>query len=123
MDEARAHPAAAEEPPPGAHRRGRSPFRAAAQDPLHERIIPVSARIPEYRPTTGRRDLLAGFTVAALALPSGMAYAEVAGLSPVYGLYALLLPTVLYTFLDRFHPTVRAAVAACLEQDESGPEA
>ena len=71
----------------------------AAQDPLHERVIPVSAQIPEYRPNTGRRDLLAGLTVAALALPSAMAYAEVAGLSPVYGLYALLLPTVLYTFL------------------------
>ncbi|MGZ4401670.1 MAG: SulP family inorganic anion transporter, partial [Gaiellaceae bacterium] len=39
-----------------------------------------------------------GLTVAALALPSAMAYAEVAGLSPVNGLYALLLPTVLYTF-------------------------
>jgi high affinity sulfate transporter 1 len=34
--------------------------------------------------------------VAALALPSGMAYAEVAGLSPVVGLYALLLPLVAY---------------------------
>ena len=31
-------------------------------------------------------------TVAALALPAAMAYAEVAGLSPVNGLYALLLP-------------------------------
>jgi SulP family sulfate permease len=37
--------------------------------------------------------------VAALALPSGMAYAELAGLSPVAGLYALLLPTVAYTLL------------------------
>jgi high affinity sulfate transporter 1 len=35
-------------------------------------------------------------TVAALAIPSGMAYAEVAGLSPVAGLYALLLPVVAY---------------------------
>jgi hypothetical protein len=35
-------------------------------------------------------------TVAALALPAAMAYAEVAGLSPVSGLYALLLPTVAF---------------------------
>ena len=90
---------AGEGPPPSAYRRGRSPFRARAQDPLHERVVPVSAQIPEYRPNTARRDLLAGLTVAALALPSAMAYAEVAGLSPVYGLYALLLPAVLYTFL------------------------
>lgn len=59
----------------------------------------MSAEVPRYRAGTARRDLLAGLTVAALALPSGMAYAEVAGLSPVHGLYALLLPAVLYTFL------------------------
>jgi high affinity sulfate transporter 1 len=38
-------------------------------------------------------------TVAALAVPSAMAYAEVAGLSPVNGLYALLLPTIAYVLL------------------------
>jgi sulfate permease, SulP family len=42
---------------------------------------------------------VAGVTVAALALPAAMAYAEVAGLSPVHGLYALLLPTVAYVLL------------------------
>lgn len=64
-----------------------------------QRIIPVAEELPRYRPGTLRRDLLAGLTVAALALPSGMAYAELAGLSPVAGLYALLLPTVAYTLL------------------------
>jgi sulfate permease, SulP family len=59
----------------------------------------VAEQIPGYRGGTLRRDLLAGITVAALALPSGMAYAELAGLSPVAGLYALLLPTVAYTVL------------------------
>ena len=92
-------PPAAEEPPPDGYGPTRSPFRAARRDPLHERVVPVSARIREYRPSTARRDLVAGLTVAALALPSGMAYAEVAGVSPVNGLYALLLPAVLYTFL------------------------
>lgn len=88
-----------EGPPPVAYRRGHSPFRAAPKDKLLERALPVSAGISDYRPPTARRDLLAGVTVAALALPSGMAYAEVAGLSPVYGLYALLLPAVLYMLL------------------------
>ena len=37
--------------------------------------------------------------MAALAVPSAMAYAELAGLSPVNGLYALLLPTVAYALL------------------------
>ena len=89
--------AEAEGPPPVAYRR--SPFRARPQDPLLERALPVSAQIPGYRPPTARRDVLAGLTVAALALPSAMAYAEVAGVPPVNGLYALLLPAVLYTFL------------------------
>jgi sulfate permease, SulP family len=99
MDDPSAESTTAEGPPPAAYRPGRSPFRKAPQEPLHERIVPVSARIPEYRPTTARRDLIAGLTVAALALPSAMAYAQVAGLPPVNGLYALLLPTVLYTFI------------------------
>ena len=43
--------------------------------------------------------MLAGVTVAALALPSAMAYGELAGVSPVNGLYALLLPTVVYVLL------------------------
>jgi sulfate permease, SulP family len=98
MDDSGADSTAAEGPPPGAYRPGRSPFRSARRSRC-ERIVPVSARIPEYRPSTARRDLIAGLTVAALALPSAMAYAEVAGLSPVNGLYALLLPTVLYTFI------------------------
>jgi SulP family sulfate permease len=76
-----------------------SPFRPPERKPVVQRIVPVSAELPNYRGATLRRDLLAGLTVAALALPSGMAYAELAGLSPVAGLYALLLPTVAYTFL------------------------
>ncbi|MGH3365276.1 MAG: SulP family inorganic anion transporter [Nocardioidaceae bacterium] len=99
MDDSRNGLPTTEGAPPSAYRRGRSPFRPAPQDPLHERIVPVTARIAEYRPRMARHDILAGLTVAALALPAGMAYAEVAGLSPVSGLYALLLPTVLYTFL------------------------
>jgi sulfate permease, SulP family len=49
--------------------------------------------------TVAAADLIAGVTVAALALPSAMAYAQLAGLSPVAGLYGLLLPVVAYVFL------------------------
>jgi high affinity sulfate transporter 1 len=75
------------------------PFRAAKPDPLLQRAIPVAKELPGYRAPTARRDLLAGVTVAALAIPSAMAYAELAGLPAVAGLYALLLPTVAYAFL------------------------
>jgi high affinity sulfate transporter 1 len=79
--------------------RGTSSFRRADKEPLLTRAIPVAGQLPQYRAPSARRDLLAGVTVAALAVPSAMAYAEVAGLSPVNGLYALLLPTVAYVVL------------------------
>jgi sulfate permease, SulP family len=75
------------------------PFRPAKPDPLLQRAIPVAKELPRYRTPTARRDVLAGVTVAALAIPSAMAYAELAGLPAVAGLYALLLPTVAYAFL------------------------
>jgi SulP family sulfate permease len=73
-----------------------SAFRPARKEPLLTRTIPVAAEIPRYRFPSARRDAVAGVTVAALAIPSAMAYAEVAGVSPVNGLYALLLPSVAY---------------------------
>ena len=73
-----------------------SPFQPARERPLLQRLVPVSTQLRGYRLGTGRRDLLAGVTVAALAVPAAMAYAELAGLSPVNGLYALLLPTLAY---------------------------
>jgi SulP family sulfate permease len=76
-----------------------SPFRPAKREGLLTRAIPVAGQLPRYRAPSARRDLVAGVTVAALALPSAMAYAEVAGLSPVHGLYALLLPTLAYVLL------------------------
>jgi sulfate permease, SulP family len=76
-----------------------SPFQPAPDRSLLQQAVPVSRQLRNYRLGTGRRDLLAGITVAALAVPSAMAYAELAGLSPVNGLYALLLPTVAYVLL------------------------
>ena len=63
------------------------------------RAVPVLGDVPRYRGSSAGRDLVAGLTVAALALPSAMAYGQLAGLSPVNGLYALLLPTVVYVLL------------------------
>ena len=45
------------------------------------------------RPNSG--DLLAGISVALLALPQGLAYAELAGMPAKYGLYAAALPSLL----------------------------
>ncbi len=76
-----------------------SPFQRPARRSLLHRLVPVSEHVPSYRGGTLRRDLLAGATVAALAVPAALAYSEIAGLSPVIGLYSLLLPAVAYTLL------------------------
>src|SRR5690349_7437843 len=42
-----------------------------------------------------RADLVAGLTVAAVALPQAMAYALIAGVDPIYGLYTAIVMTAL----------------------------
>ncbi len=41
-------------------------------------------------------DLVAGLTVGVMLIPQGMAYALLAGLPPIYGLYASLVPLLVY---------------------------
>ena len=74
-------------------------FRPAREDPLLVRALPVAGDLPRYRAPSAGRDLLAGVTVAALGIPSAMAYGELAGLSPINGFYALLLPAIAYVLL------------------------
>jgi SulP family sulfate permease len=50
----------------------------------------------EYRRAAFTGDLAAGITVALMLIPQGMAYAIVAGLPPVSGLYAGMLPVLAY---------------------------
>jgi len=53
------------------------------------------------RRTTLFRNLLAGTTTAVVIIPQGMAYSLVAGLEPIHGLYASLLPLVVYALIGR----------------------
>ena len=63
------------------------------------RLLPFLRWLPELRrPGVLRRDLVAGVTVAAVLVPQAMAYAELAGLPSVYGLYAAFLPPVIAAF-------------------------
>ncbi|MEO7497910.1 MAG: SulP family inorganic anion transporter, partial [Massilia sp.] len=51
----------------------------------------------QYRRALLAGDISAGLVVAMMMIPQGMAYALVAGLPPVAGLYASILPPILYT--------------------------
>jgi SulP family sulfate permease len=53
------------------------------------------ALLCRYSWTALRRDVIAGLTVATVALPQAMAYALIAGIEPVYGLYTAIIMTAL----------------------------
>ena len=55
------------------------------------RLLPFLPWLKGYNRTKFRRDLGAGLTVAVVLIPQAMAYAMLAGLPPVYGLYAAVV--------------------------------
>ena len=63
------------------------------------RYLPILEWLPHYKKEYFKGDLAAGLTVGVLLIPQGMAYALIAGLPPVYGLYAALVPQVVYAVL------------------------
>lgn len=62
-------------------------------------FIPILEWLPSYKRTQLPGDLLAGIIVAIVLIPQSMAYAMVAGLPPQVGLYASVLPLLLYSLL------------------------
>ena len=63
------------------------------------RWVPGLVLLRNRRGADLRRDVIAGVVLAALLVPQGMAYAQLAGLPPVTGLYATLVPLVVYFLL------------------------
>jgi high affinity sulfate transporter 1 len=65
-----------------------------------------------YDPSWLRSDLVAGVSVAAVALPTAIAYSALVGVPPVNGLYASILPLVAYAFLGSSRQLIMAPDAA-----------
>ncbi|MCG6202286.1 SulP family inorganic anion transporter [Psychromonas antarctica] len=61
--------------------------------------LPIAQWLPGYQKTDATQDGLAAIIVTLMLIPQSLAYAMVAGLPPVYGLYASILPLVVYTLL------------------------
>ena len=64
-----------------------------------KKIIPALEWLAKYNKEQFKGDLFAGLTVGVMLIPQGMAYAMIAGLPPIYGLYASTLPLLIYAFL------------------------
>ncbi|MFT4666338.1 MAG: SulP family sulfate permease [Polaribacter sp.] len=59
-------------------------------------FFPILSWLPKYGTAEFKGDLSAGLTVGVMLVPQGMAYAMLAGLPPIYGLYAAILPLIIY---------------------------
>ncbi|MGB3356368.1 MAG: sulfate permease [Mycobacterium sp.] len=67
--------------------------------PDADHLLPGLTQFSQYERSWLRADLTAGVTVAAYLIPQAMAYATLAGLPPVTGLWAALVPLALYAVL------------------------
>ena len=63
------------------------------------KLFPGLLSLQGYNRNVFKSDLLSGITIAAMLIPQSMGYALVAGLPAEYGLYACIVPPVLYALL------------------------
>ena len=66
---------------------------------LIKQFFPIFNWAKSYSSSALKNDAFAGITVGIMLIPQGMAYAMIAGLPPVYGLYAALFPQVIYALM------------------------
>ncbi len=62
-------------------------------------MLPLARQLRGYTRRDAGADLSAGLVLTALLVPAGMGYAQAAGLPPVHGLYATIVPLVVYALV------------------------
>lgn len=75
------------------------------------RYLPIFDWLPNYKMKSLNGDVFAGITVGIMLIPQGMAYALIAGLPPVYGLYASIVPQIIYAIFGTSRQLSVAPVA------------
>ena len=71
------------------------------------RLFPITKDLLTYNKSTLYSDLIAGLSIAVIVIPQGLAYAMIAGLPPIYGLYAALVPQFIHGIMGSSrHPAV-----------------
>jgi SulP family sulfate permease len=61
--------------------------------------LPFFQQLKTYNGKTFTQDLIGGLTVGVMLIPQGMAYAYLAEIPPVYGLYASIVPLLVYMLM------------------------
>lgn len=87
------------------------------------RWVPACGWLKSYDRAWLRSDVIAGLTAAAVVIPQAMAYAAIAGLPLVVGLYTAFVPLVVYAVMGTSRPlsvtttsTIAILTAAALRQ-------
>ena len=80
--------------------------------PALSRRLPIPPTLSGYRRSWLPRDVLAGLTVWAVLVPESLAYATIAGVSPVVGLYAAAPALVFYALLGSSRQLVVGPMSA-----------
>lgn len=61
--------------------------------------LPILDWLPNYQKAWLKGDFFAGITIGVMLIPQGIAYAIIAGLPPIYGLYTAMIPQIVYALL------------------------
>ncbi|EFJ09164.1 hypothetical protein SELMODRAFT_184750 [Selaginella moellendorffii] len=111
------------------------PFRHFRNKPSHRQAImlmqyffPILDWLPKYKLGFLKNDFIAGITTASLSIPQGIAYAKLANLPPVVGLYSCFLPPMVYAIFGSSRDlavgpaAVISIVLGTLIREDLGPE-
>ncbi|XP_031397648.1 sulfate transporter 3.1-like [Punica granatum] len=107
------------------------PFRQLHGQPTPRKLvlglqyfIPILEWAPRYTFNSFKADLVAGITIASLAVPQGISYANLASLPPIIGLYSSFVPPLIYAMLgsSRDLAVGTVAVASLLISSMLGKE-
>ncbi|KAL1832820.1 hypothetical protein ACET3Z_002471 [Daucus carota] len=87
-------------------------------------VFPIFEWGPRYSLSFFKSDLIAGITIASLAIPQGISYAKLANLPPILGLYSSFIPPLVYALMgsSRDLAVGTVAVASLLTASMLGKE-
>ncbi|KAL3059537.1 hypothetical protein OYC64_014196 [Pagothenia borchgrevinki] len=76
------------------------------------RLLPILRWLPKYKPRESLlRDVVSGISAGTIQVPQGMAFALLANLPPVNGLYSSFFPLIPYFFMGTVHQMVPGTFA------------
>uniref|UniRef100_A0A8D1M8Q5 Sodium-independent sulfate anion transporter n=1 Tax=Sus scrofa TaxID=9823 RepID=A0A8D1M8Q5_PIG len=81
------------------HPKGFAPMSCCWSTETMQKRLPFLAWLPNYTWYALKMDFIAGISVGLTVIPQALAYAEVAGLPPQYGLYSAFMGCFVYFFL------------------------